>query len=122
MVQLLKMALSLDIIEESEVPTFRNLIYKGYGTTRNGPPIIKGNVFPVPLIIFVNNAWSIQADESMIGYFELLVERPERVQIVRSYFFGDGRDLPQPAKKGRWEAPKVYEASSTYPTSLLPTI
>ena len=71
--------------------TFRNFVDKGYRPTRNGLPVVKSNVFSVPLIIFIDDAWSIQADESMISYFEFLVERPERVEIVRPYFFGGGR-------------------------------
>jgi hypothetical protein len=62
--------------------TFRNFVDKGYGPTMNGLPVIKCDIFSVPLIIFIDDAWSIQADESMISYFEFLIERPERVEIV----------------------------------------
>lgn len=97
LVQLLKNGSQHLVVEKKEdqiLLTFCNFVDKGYGPTRDGLPVIKGNIFSVPLIIFIDDAWSIQADESMISYFEFLVERPERVEIVRPYFLGGGRDKP----------------------------
>ena len=85
LVQLLKKkALSVVIGKKNDqiLFTFCNFVDKGYGPARNRLPVIKSNIFSVPLIIFIDDAWSIQADESMISYFEFLVERPERVEIV----------------------------------------
>ena len=72
--------------------TFCNFVDKRYGPAGNGLPVIKSNILSVPLVIFIDDTWSIQADESMISYFKFLVERSERVEIVRAYFFGGGRD------------------------------